>query len=243
MLHIAVCDDEKLFADRIREIVHGYLLNKSVAHTIDCFSSGEQFIELNEGMKKYDVVFMDINMENMDGIETAKVMRAICPDIFLVFVTAFINYTLDGYKVEAIRYVLKDYESMSDNIKEALDTIIDKMNIDVKSIKYDFVDGENKRVFLNDIMYVENSLHRISFHLMEEGTEKIYNLYKKLDEIEADFDSEDLVRTHQSFLVNMQYALNVRRYVVTLENGMEIAISKQRYKKTKESFIKKRGEI
>ena len=243
MLHIAVCDDEKLFADKIMEIIDEYLFSKNIVHKIDCFSSGEQFIELKEEMKKYDVVFMDINMENMDGIETAKAMRAICPKIFLVFVTAFINYTLDGYKVEAIRYVLKDYESMADNIKEALDTIIDKMSMDVKGITYHFVDGESKRVLLNYVMYIENDLHKISFHLMEKGTEKVYALYKKLDEIEADFGSEDLVRTHQSFLVNMQYASSVRRYVVTLENGVEIAISKQRYKQTKESFIKAKGVI
>lgn len=243
MLKIAVCDDEKIFTEKIEKIISEYLRKQHIEYKIDCFISGKDFIELEEKMKKFDIVFMDINMDDLDGIETAKEMRRFCPDTFLIFVTAFINYTLDGYKVEAIRYVLKDYETLSESITEALDTVMEKLNIGIELVAYNFVDIGYKSVPLSQIMYVENSLHKINFHLMEYGTEKNYALYRKLDEIESDFDSEDLVRTHQSFLVNMKYVCSVERYLAKLENGTEIPISKQRFRQTQNAFIKKKGVI
>ena len=243
MLHIAVCDDEKVFLERIETIISEYFDTQKMEYEIDCFCSGEEIAGLCEEMKKYDIVFMDINMDNMDGIETAKAMRRFCPDTFLIFVTAFINYTLDGYKVEAIRYVLKDHESLSENIKEALDTVLEKLKIGIKTVVYDFVDVGEKTVFLNQIMYIESDRHKIDFHLKEGGREMVYRIYRKLDEVENDFDSENLVRIHQSYLVNMDYVSDVSRYQVKLENGREIPISKQRYKQTQSAYIRQKGAI
>jgi DNA-binding LytR/AlgR family response regulator len=220
-----------------------YLANQHMEYKIDGFRSGEEFTESDHNMEKYDIVFMDINMDNIDGIEAAKIMRKVCPNTFLIFVTAFINYTLEGYKVEAIRYILKDYETLSENIEEALDTVIAKINVKTPVVIYNFVEDGVKKVPLSQVMYIENKLHKISFHLMENGEENIYNIYKKINEIESDFESEDFVRVHQSFLVNMKYVCSVKRYLAKLQNGTEVPISKQRFKLTVETFIRQKGEI
>jgi DNA-binding LytR/AlgR family response regulator len=108
---------------------------------------------------------------------------------------------------------------------------------------YHFVKYGLKRVLPCQVMYIENNLHKASFHLMENGEESIYNIYRKIDEIESDFESGDFVRIHQSFLVNMKYVCAVRRHSAILENGVELPISKQRWKQTTAAFIRHKGEI
>ena len=66
-------------------------------------------------------------MEEIDGIETAKEIRKITKDVFIVFVTAFITYALEGYKVDAVRYLIKDHESLEKAMTECMDTILEKM--------------------------------------------------------------------------------------------------------------------
>ena len=243
MLHIAICDDEAIYIEKIAEITGQYLEKLHMEYQISPFSSGTDFLALKEKMADFDIVFMDINMEGTDGIETAIEMRRYAESVFLIFVTAFINYTIEGYKCEAIRYVLKDYDSLPDNIREALDAVLDKKKLGEEKILYEFVDYGAKWVSLSRIIFVENHLHRLTFHLMEGGKEKIYYIYKKLDEVEHDFGAGGLIRIHQSFLVNMQYVDNISRYEAILRDGTVLPVSKQRFGQAREAFIRKEGAI
>ena len=128
MFHIAIIDDESIFREQIKEILQKYLDERGRAYEIDTFSSGKEFIEQGIEMVKYKIVFLDINMEELDGIMTAKKIRENSRDMFIVFITAFINYTLEGYKVDAVRYILKEDKGMDASIYECLDAIDEKMN-------------------------------------------------------------------------------------------------------------------
>ena len=112
MFRIAICDDESIFREQFKEILQKYMDERGRTYEIDTFSSGKEFIEQGIEMVKYKIVFLDINMEELDGIMTAKKIRENSRDMFIVFITAFINYTLEGYKVDAIRYILKEEKGM-----------------------------------------------------------------------------------------------------------------------------------
>ena len=118
MIKIAVCDDEKIFVDRISEIVKKFFVAQNMDCQVDAFDSGKVFVQLEEKMGKYDIVFMDMQMDGMDGLQTAKCLRRYCGEAFLVFVTAFAKYAMDGYKVQANRYVIKDYEKLEAGIDQ-----------------------------------------------------------------------------------------------------------------------------
>ena len=85
MLQIAVCDDEKVFIEKIKKNVSEYFDRRQIEYKIDTFISGNEFVELREKMKDFDIVFMDIDMDGLNGIETAREMRKVCPDAFLIF--------------------------------------------------------------------------------------------------------------------------------------------------------------
>ena len=108
MLQIAICDDEQFYREKIRRLLTDYLEKRDLVSSISFFTSGEEFLSQSENNVKYDIVFMDISMDELNGIETAMQMRAFHSDTFLVFVTAFIDYALEGYKANAIRYLMKD---------------------------------------------------------------------------------------------------------------------------------------
>ena len=127
MFRIAICDDESIFREQFKEILQKYMDERGRTYEIDTFSSGKEFIEQGIEMVKYKIVFLDINMEELDGIMTAKKIRENSRDMFIVFITAFINYTLEGYKVDAIRYILKKEKGMDASIYECLDAIYERM--------------------------------------------------------------------------------------------------------------------
>lgn len=157
--------------------------------------------------------------------------------------TGFIEYSLAGYKVDAIRYIIKDETTIESDIIEALKVILEKMGRSVHELVYDFVEQREKKVNIDNIVYIENSLHRACFHLVENDSEKEYAVYKKLNDIEQEIKEEKFVRIHQSFIVNMDYVCDVKRYYAKLVNGNELPVSKQRYKSVVWEYIKQKGEV
>ena len=164
------------------------MVKNGLLYEIDEFESGNEFINLGINMTKYDIVFLDINMDEMDGIETAQEIRKVSNDIFIVFVTAFINYAVEGYSVNAIRYILKNNENFSELIFECIDAISKKMNDSVKKKEFKFSEGV-KNISLELLLYIESKLHKLNLHSMEDKINK-YSLYGKLDEVEKELEDK-----------------------------------------------------
>lgn len=241
MFRIAVCDDESHFRKRIREILMDYMNEKGVMYEIDEFESGKDFVSLGIESVKYKIVFLDINMDEMDGIQTAQKIREISNDIFIVFVTAFATYTLEGYKVDAVRYILKNNVNFSELVFECMDAINTKMNYVVKKKTFNFNEGA-KNVSLERLLYIESRLHKLEFYIMEDRLNQ-YSLYGVLNDMEKELEGNDFIRIHQSYLVNMKHIEKVSRYEVLLSNGVKLEIPKVRYKHVEESYVAFKGEI
>ena len=241
MLKIAICDDEKYFRKEINDILIPYLNEKGIVHSIDAFDSGEEFVLRGIEMLKYDVVFLDINMERMDGLETARKIREYSKDVFIVFVTAYIDYTLEGYKVDAIRYILKNNSTLKNAVEECMDAIQDKMNYSVNTIEFEFLEGK-KSILLDRILYIESNLHKLIFYIMEDTLEK-YTLYMTLDELENKLSCDRFLRIHQSYLVNIAHVGKVVRYSLFTDNGTELSIPKARYKEVQRAVAEYKGAI
>lgn len=241
MLRIAICDDEKPFRENIKKYVGNYLLNKEISFEIETFSSGKEFIELGIEMVCYNIIFLDINMDEIDGIATAQKIREFSSEIYIVFVTAYINYSLEGYKVDAARYLLKNNVNFDDSICECMDNILNKMNYVVLKRSFKFNECE-KVVLIERILYVESRLHKLEFHIMEDKL-RTYTLYGTLNELEKEMSDFKFLRIHQSFLVNLKHIKGIVAYKVILSNNQELIVPKARYKEVKSAFIAYKGEL
>lgn len=83
MFKIAICDDESFFTEELRELLSSYMMEKDVVFEIDTYSSGEALIELGIEVVRYNIVFLDINMEKVDGIKTAEMIRKVSREVFI----------------------------------------------------------------------------------------------------------------------------------------------------------------
>lgn len=241
MIRIAICDDEKTFRDSIKRYVENYLCEKEISYEIDTFISGKEFLELGIEMIRYNIIFLDIKMDEIDGIVTAKRIRENSSEAYIVFVTAYIDYSLEGYKVNAERYLLKNNVNFDDSIYECMDTILHKMNNVVSKKYFKFNEGE-KEIPIDRILYIESKLHKLEFHIMAEQV-VIYTLYGTLNNLEEEMSNFPFLRIHQSFLVNMKHIKCVACYKAILSNHQEIPIPKVRYRDVKDTFIAFKGEM
>ena len=241
MLNIAICDDEKYFRNEIRGILEKYLGAEGIVCSIDDFASGEELTDLGIEVQKYDIVFLDINMDQMDGIDVARKIREKSKDIFIVFVTAYIDYTIEGYKVDAFRYILKNNNMLEGSVKECLDSIRERMAYEVEQKEFDFSEGK-KTVSLERILFVESNLHRLIFHIMEDSL-NMYTVYKTLDEMEKELDGKGFIRIHQSYLVNVRHVNSISRYCLFLDNGTQLSIPRARYNDVQKLITEYKGAI
>ena len=240
-MKIAICDDEIYFAGKLREILMQYLEERHIDFEIELFSSGREFVELGVGMLQYQIIFLDINMKQMDGIETAKNVRAYTEESFVVFVTAYIDYSLEGYQVGASRYILKNNLNFREQIYECMDAITKKMKCFLTRKIFRFQEGE-KKIRIENILYIESKLHKLEFNILEHGL-ATYTMYGTLNELENELEEYPFLRIHQSFLVNLKYIKCVTGYKVVLSNGQELTVPRARYKTVKDTFIAYKGEL
>ncbi|MCM1500529.1 MAG: LytTR family transcriptional regulator, partial [Clostridium sp.] len=156
-------------------------------------------------------------------------------------VTAYVDYSLEGYRLDVVRYLLKDNANFQGKISECMDAIIDKMNYSVKKREFDFKEGR-KEISLERLLYIESKLHILELHVMEDDM-KVYTMYETLNIFETRLAENNFIRIHQSYLVNAKHIKNVVRYKVILTNGVELPVSKTRYTEVKKKFIACRGEV
>lgn len=237
MFKIAICDDERYYRDKIYQLVTLYLRKHQLEASIDTFLSGKIFLELTDNLVKYDIVFMDISMEEINGIETAKQMRAYQSNTYLVFVTSFMDYVLDGYKVEALRYVMKD--SLEVGVVEAMNTVLKKMEL--CQVTFSFIEGE-KTLYTDNILYIESKKHKSVFTYLE--TERMnYQIYEKLDHIEQRLNGYGFLRIHKSYLVNMKHIRKISNYKVVLDCGEELPVPRLKFQAVREAFVLYKGAL
>lgn len=241
MFKIAVCDDENLFTEELKELLSCYMMEKDLVFEIDTYHSGEELVELGIDVVRYTAIFLDINMEKIDGIMTAEMIRKVSREVFIVFVTAYMDYSLEGYRFDVVRYLLKGSANFQGKVSECMDAILDKMHYSVAKRKFDFKEG-TKEISLERLLYIESNLHTLEFHVIEDDME-VYTMNETLNVFEARLAENDFIRVHQSYLVNAKHIRNVVRYNVVLTNGVELPIPKARYTKVKKKFITYQGEV
>ena len=241
MIRIAICDDNEDFRQYEYGLVNDIMYSINCVCETDFFQSGNELLTKGEQVAGYNIILLDINMPGIDGIKTAEKIREYTEEVFIVFVTSFISYALEGYKIEVTRYVLKDRCHLKNNIYEALDVILSKMRHLSKYIEYEFNVGIRK-LYPEDIIYVESTLHKLTFHVNKDG-EFIYSIYMKLDDVEKALSDGCMCRIHKSFLVNMRYAIHIERYSIKLYEEIQLPVAQKRFTKAKNCFYQIKGAV
>lgn len=216
MLQLAVCDDEKVFRSDLRKILGTELELCGIDYHISEFTSGEELIA---GLEKADcqILFLDIEMKGIDGVEAARRLRETKRQMEIVFVTSYADFVFQGYEVRALNYILKPYEP--EKIAAVLHTALEALDIEAE--KYYVIDqrGGSIRVPLSSVKYF--SSERRTVHAVT--TEREYTFYEKLSDLETELP-DTFVRIHNRYLVHLKYLEAVRQNTAVVD-GEELPVS------------------
>ncbi|MCM1237153.1 MAG: LytTR family DNA-binding domain-containing protein [Ruminococcus flavefaciens] len=221
MLLIAVCDDMPLeCADIAKQI--GYILEQSdIDFVIKTFFGAQ---ELMQSKESFDIIFLDIKMPKISGMELAREMREQGRQSLIIFITSAKEYVFEAFDVEAFQYLLKPIQN--DRLKIVLEKAIKRMQIDTNT---DFLiiseNRQTKKVFLKDIFYIE-SVGRIAKIHCNDGT---LETYEQIGVLEDKLSDKSFFRCHKCFLVNLNYVDAFNKTDICLENGEKIMLAKRRY--------------
>lgn len=241
MIRIAICEDDSFYIEKEKDMIEAYLKEKDEKYELSVFYSGTEFI--NNYKSAYDIIFLDIAMDGIDGLEIARWLRAEQSKAFIVFLTAYAKYSIEGYKVDAHRFLLKDDAGIKQAISECMESALDKLKKGENKVELK-VQGGPISVSPSKILFVESRAHRVIFHMVE-GTGKIseHYMYDRLDNIQEMLNGYGFRRIHQSYLVNTAYLKTVSRYNAELTNGVILAISKKYYDEIENYFVRMREDF
>lgn len=228
LVNIVICENDKNDQEFVKAKVVEILDDLDIEYEIKVYNSGD---DLLEGYDKYtDIILLDIQMDGLDGMETARKIREFDDNVEIIFITSFVEYALEGYEVNAYRYLLKPVKD--ENLRTSLINCLNDRNFVKRSIV--IKEGDTRiKISLKDIMYIEVQGNDITVHTLKDT----YRTKGTMSNFETEINSNMFVRCHKSYLVNLEYIKSIKRYTSILVNDEEVPLNRNKYKEIKDRFF------
>lgn len=224
-MRIAVCDDEELFRIEFKSVLDKVLINAE--YDIDTFSGGSS---LYEAFLKnpFDLVFLDIEMPGLDGITLAKRLRAVSENVQIVFLTSHIEYALEGYEVNALRYLVKpvDMNKLSEVLKYIQDKKNNSRQIMIKQ------EGEDIVIDISDIIYMESMDKNVRIVTSKSEYITRYNI----SDYEEELKNSGFLRIHRGYLISLSKVKKIVKNDVVMDGDISLPVSRSNIKTLKDAL-------
>lgn len=231
MYHIAICEDEDAFICELKENLMKYAAETEQEFCLFVYHDGSELLQKYNS--KYDLIFMDIKMEQMNGLKTAEEIRKIDSTVGLIFLTSWKQYVWKGYEYSAVNYLLKPVKYGV--LKMELDRFFAHYHgKDEPYISFSNDNGKYK-VFYKNLCYAETDKRNVMLHF--EGQKQI--IYKNMKQISSLLCAQpQFAQCHQSFVVNLSFVKSVEGLELIMITGERIPISQPKRK----GFMKQLAE-
>ena len=229
-----IVDDEPMAL----QLLESYVLRTPYLQLEGKFSNGIEVLQFLHEKKQIDIIFMDIQMPEIDGLELSKKIPI---QTKIIFTTAFDQYAIEGYKVNATGYLLKpfNYIEFLEATEKAKKLLLPTKNKEVEIPDYIFVKSEYKqiKIFLNDIIYIESMKDYAKIFLTSQSSPFVTLLsLKKLNE---ELPKENFMRVHRSFIVSLEKIEIVEKNQIVF--GKQRITVAEPYREQFENFINARS--
>lgn len=196
MIRIAIVEDNRLFIETLNEYIGRFKREMNCDIETVVFRDGEDITE--DYSADYDIILMDIQMEFMDGIQAARLIREKDSRVIIMFITNMSNYAIKGYEVDALDYILKpiDYYMLSQKLSRAIERI---RKTDEHYVLISVEEGFQK-VEVSRIYYIESRSHDMIYHTKD----GVFTSRGKMEELEKLMSPYGFFRSNKGYLVNMR---------------------------------------
>ncbi len=227
-MNLFLCDDQSEFIKEFTKQLEGYFLSRQVSFQLSVFSNGEDLLKADISP---DIIFLDIKMGGLSGIETARILRNNQIRSKIIFLTAYKQYVFDAFDVDASHYLIKPVE------EKKLEAVLDHVMKQLTSAKTQFLTVQSgsciQRFSYSDLLYLEVNNRKVTVHSQMGNVD----FYGKLDTLEKCLPVH-FFRCHRSFIVNMDFVMQISKTDLLITNGELIPVSKRKYQDFSIAFMK-----
>lgn len=232
-MRIAVCDDDSMMIVTLKAHIQAWAQRNKQQVAITSYESAESFLLNWTSPTMFNLLFLDIKMSSMSGMELAEVIRKVDSEMAIVFVTADRDSILQGYTVNALHYLIKPISE--EDCSACLSKVKERLVRDDTSALVVQTDGRLMRIRYDDIMYFESISHYLHVH----STKEEVRYRKNIGEAEEELSGlKEFVRIHRSYLVNLRYVSSVEDNDVVLENNEKLRVSRTHWRDTYRAFVR-----
>lgn len=229
MYRFAVCDDHPADRDYVSGLIREWNQKAKIPLQTESYPSAEAFLFAYEENKDTDILFLDIEMGDMSGVELAKRLRRKGAGLQIVFITGYMEYIGEGYDVEALHYLLKPVTA--EKLHAVLDRAMERLKTREHEILLSLPDSV-VRLPLYEIRYLEVRKNYVTIHGEEE-----YCVKRSLNELAAELD-ESFCRIQRSYIVNLRFVKKVTKTEVILKDGAVLPLSRKMYESVNQTLIR-----
>ena len=238
MLRIAICDDEKLICQQLEDMLYNICKNINEKLETEVFYSGEELCRFLIQGNRFDIIFLDIELREINGVEVGKKIRDEYNDEItqIVYVSSKESYAMDLFEVRPLNFLVKPVS------KEIVEYVL------IKAVKllgdnnhfYEYKNGNvNFSVPVGDILYFESAGRKVNIVMLDD--EKSF--YGKLSEVEEQLRSQDFIMIHKSYLINFSHVTEYTYDYVKMSNKEVLTISQNNRKAVRERLLMRKQRL
>lgn len=221
MLNIALVENDNTDAELFTDIASAYFIDAKEEFHIDIFTAGEDFLAAYKS--QYQIVFMDIELDGINGMDTARKLREIDNNVILIFLTNLAHYAIAGYEVNATDYILKPLQENAFKLK--MPKVMAQIHQQDKKTITVLSKGQIHTFSTDELYYVEVLSHRLYYHTLD----GVYDVRGTMAEAEYSLFKYDFRRCNNSYLVNLRFVTGIQGNDVKV-GPHELSISRPRKK-------------
>ncbi|MGN0405372.1 MAG: LytR/AlgR family response regulator transcription factor [Bariatricus sp.] len=225
---IAICDDSDADIQYLSHIVRRWSEESGYILQLSAFSSAESFLFHYAEENDYDILLLDIEMGEMDGITMAKELRQDNDTIQIIFITGYSDYISEGYEVDALHYLMKPVKE--NKLCLVLDRAVEKLSKNERVLNFE-ISGEMVRIPVYQIRYAEVASNYVTIHTLETFTIKM-----TLGDLEKELDDR-FYRVGRSVIVNLTRISRVTKKDIILNDGTLIPLPRGAYEGVNRAII------
>lgn len=238
MLRIAIVDDEGIFAAHMQQKIISLLQEKKISCQILIYTNAHRFLQVHRSTP-FDLIYLDIEMPQMTGIELAAEIRKSGGDVHLIFVSSHSNFVFDTFQYAPFRFIRK--EKLLGELAESLNAYCDAVYQKKMYLTLQLEDNAMYTVDMTKILYFYALRHDQYFVQYPNLSKRLANRIYTMENLEEEMKAHGFIRIHKTYLVNFLYIYQIHEKSVTLisidgKKGEELPMSYRRLNEVKEQY-------